>query len=34
MAEAERSALSQKRLDLAVQRGVDLVWREHHHHVG
>ena len=34
MAEAERGALAQVRLDLAIERPVDLVGREHHHHVG
>ena len=34
MAEAERGAFAQVRLDLAIKRPVDLVGREHHHHVG
>ena len=34
VAEAERCAFAQVRLDLAIERGVDLVGREHHDDVG
>ena len=34
MAEAERRAVTQARLDFAIERRVDFVGREHHHHVG
>ena len=34
VAEAQRGALAQVRLDLPIERRMDLVRREHHHDVG